>query len=571
MKLIIKQYLTSLRERGELDAILPDLLSQMGLRVFSRPSTGPRQYGVDIAAVGRLDNGTESVYLLSVKSGDLGRKDWNSGRSQDLQQSLDEILGVYIPTHLPTEYKDLPINICICIGGDIEQNVRLNISQYEEARSTDVIKFVEWDGDHLAGWIEKNFLEENLLPEGVRPLLRKSLALLDEPDSSFSHFAKLLQKFSEVETVTEKQELIVLRQMNVCLWILFSWARDTDNLESSFLAAERTLLYSWERAGKYLSRKSKVAESIRFAFYAAKNTYQMVQRGYFSKILPHTGIKHGLSAAVPSKNKLDINLILFEVLGRLALASIWTKWQLDAAYASQQRTDHLEQEIDLLSQHLKLLITNNPILFTPFKDDQAIDIFLAILFLSFFDGNEDDINIWLSQVLDKSLFSYQTHGPYPCIHRDYLTLLEHPEKSDDEYRHDATAGSILYPIIGLWAALLKNDDLYRKVQKAKEEHFSHSTFQFWYPDEETEKRWCKNDDLHGVTFSNVPIYQDADSFLNAVWDECDNTNSFNKLSCVQMGLWPLLLIACRHYRFPVPLHFTLGYRESKKPSSSEKK
>lgn len=128
MKLIIKQYLTSLRERGELDALLPDLLSQMGLNIISRPRIGNRQYGVDIAAVGQIDGNSERVYLLSVKPGDLGRKDWNSGVEQDMLPSLDEILTVYVPCHLPTEHKDKPISICICIGGDIKEEVRLNVT-----------------------------------------------------------------------------------------------------------------------------------------------------------------------------------------------------------------------------------------------------------------------------------------------------------------------------------------------------------------------------------------------------------------------------------------------------------
>ena len=50
MKLILKQYLSSLKERGELDAILPDLLSQLGLNVFSRPGRGTRQDGVDVGS-----------------------------------------------------------------------------------------------------------------------------------------------------------------------------------------------------------------------------------------------------------------------------------------------------------------------------------------------------------------------------------------------------------------------------------------------------------------------------------------------------------------------------------------
>jgi len=562
MKLIIKEYLSSLRERGELDVLLPDLLSQIGLRVFSRPGRGTRQYGVDIAAVGALQDGVEKVFLLSVKSGNLGRQDWDTG-VQSLRPSLNEIIDFYIPAHLPPEYKELPIDICICIGGDIDESIRPNLSQYTEQNSTDVLKIVEWDGDRLAAWIEKYFLQENLLAEGTRPLLRKSLALLDEPPASFRYFADLLKKVSAAEDTTDAQKLIALRQMNVCLWILFSWAREVDNLESSFLAAERTLLYAWDIAKSYFSKQSKVANAIKSSFLSTLVTYQIIRRAFFFKILPYVGIKHGLSTAVHSNNKIDINLKLFEVLGRLALAGIWTQWQLDTARAFQEKTEDFEQEIDRLSQNLKLLIINNPTLFTPVKDDQAIDISLAVLFLSPLKGNDEDIVFWLSQILDKAIFSYQAHGIYPCIHCDYPALLEHPERADEEYRQDATAGSLLYPMIGLWAALLNNEDLYKKVQKAKEEHFPHCTFQFWYPDKDTENHWCKNDDLHGATFSQVPIEQNADSFLVALWDECEHVNAFSELSCVKMGLWPLFLVASRHYRLPVPLDFTLEYRKSK--------
>ena len=44
MKLIIREYLAGLRERDELDALLPDLLSQMGLDVFSKPAVGGRHW-----------------------------------------------------------------------------------------------------------------------------------------------------------------------------------------------------------------------------------------------------------------------------------------------------------------------------------------------------------------------------------------------------------------------------------------------------------------------------------------------------------------------------------------------
>ena len=172
MKLIIREYLASLRERNELDALLPDLLSQMGLDVFSKPSIGGRQYGVDIAAIGRLDGGEETVYLFSVKSGDLNRTDWNGGSVQALRPSLDDILDTYIPTHLPVEHKDKPIEICLCFGGIIKETVRQDVTSYENRYTTEKIKFSEWNGEKLANYIEEYLLREELLPEKCRPLLR---------------------------------------------------------------------------------------------------------------------------------------------------------------------------------------------------------------------------------------------------------------------------------------------------------------------------------------------------------------------------------------------------------------
>ena len=70
MKLLFRNYLGSLREREELDAILPDLLSELGYTVYSRPQRGTAQAGVDIAAVGKDDDGERKLFLFSVKQGD---------------------------------------------------------------------------------------------------------------------------------------------------------------------------------------------------------------------------------------------------------------------------------------------------------------------------------------------------------------------------------------------------------------------------------------------------------------------------------------------------------------------
>jgi hypothetical protein len=79
MKLLLSDYVGSLKERGELDAILPDLLSELGFHVISRPAIGAVQRGVDIAAVRRDQDGERKLFLFSVKAGDLTRAEWDAG------------------------------------------------------------------------------------------------------------------------------------------------------------------------------------------------------------------------------------------------------------------------------------------------------------------------------------------------------------------------------------------------------------------------------------------------------------------------------------------------------------
>ena len=170
MRLVIRQYLETLKERGELDVMLPDLLSQMGLEVFLSPGIGTRQLGVDVAAVGSINGSEDTVYLFSIKSGDLSRKEWSSGNPQDLRPSIEEIVEQFIPQRMPPEHKLKPIEICLCFGGEVKEDVRPDVTAFEnkvESRESN-LKFSEWNGDRLADLIEKHFLREELLPRESR-------------------------------------------------------------------------------------------------------------------------------------------------------------------------------------------------------------------------------------------------------------------------------------------------------------------------------------------------------------------------------------------------------------------
>jgi hypothetical protein len=562
MKLIIKEYLSSLKERGELDAVLPDLLSQLGLNVYSRPGRGTRQDGVDVGAVGSLDGGPEKVYLFSIKPGDLTRRDWSSDSPQSLRPSLNQILDSYIPHRLPVEHRGKDIVICVAIGGDVQEQVRPDLTGYFAQNSKAKITFEEWNGDKLAAYIQSSFLREDLLTEQARSLLRKSLAMLDEPEVSYRHFAALVRVFSKVEKLNDTQRVTAIRQMSICLWILFAWAREAKNMESAYLASEFTLLHAWSIVRLYAGKDNKTARSVETAFYSIFTAYCQICSEFLGKnVLPYTDKPHAVSSAVHSSCSLDVNLKLFDLLGRLGVDGIWAYW--GALRCPDEEKDLKEarlREAQMYAEAVKALILHNPVLLLPAKDDQAIDILIAASLLVIDRNNCRFITDWLSEMLERAKLSYESNGKYPCVLEAYSDLLEHPKSTDSDYRENATVASILYPSIALWSALLDDEVTYGNVAAMKRDVLQHCTFQFWYPDDRSETHFYTDTDNHGAALANLAIDRPKEEFLVQVFGECEHSPHFKDLSAVKFGWWPLIVVACRHYRLPLPLHLLEGLR-----------
>lgn len=571
MKLIIREYLASLRERGELDAVLPDLLSQMGLNVFSRPARGTRQDGVDVAAVGKLDGGPEKVYLFSIKPGDLARKDWGGDAVQSLRPSLNEILDAYIPSRLPPEHKGKPVVICICVGGDIQEQLRPQVKGFIDQAEGKYpgVTFEEWNGDRLADLIQEHFLREDLLPDHARSRLRKALAMLDEPETAYRHFAALVSALSFTEGKKDAENLTAIRQIGICLWILFAWGRQAGNTEAVFRSAELAVLHGWKIVSIYTGKKSNVAEAVLDAFMAILATYQQVSGEFIQKnILPHVNKQHGLSSAVHGSCHLDINLRLFDVLGRLSIEGIWAYWGAKRFPEGDGR-QKAQRYYGACMSAITDFVSNNPALLLPATDDHVIDLSLAMLLLSTDTAYHGFVKDWLTEMAKRCRFAYQTHGDYSCVLGAYDELLEHPKKSDDAYRQNVTSGSVLYPMIALWAALFDADELYTAIQQFKADDLQHCNFQFWYPDEGSEQHFYTDSDSHGAVLSPVAVDRPKGEFLKQVFAECDQTPHFRELSANRSGLWPLVMIACRHYRLPLPLHFFDGFRKDRNAGERE--
>ena len=339
MKLLLKQYLASLKERDELDVVLPDILSEAGFTVISRPKRGTTQYGVDVAAVGpHPRTGEKALFLLSIKSGDLTRSDWDIGL-QALRPSLNEILDVYIPERVAKPYQGLPIFIALCFGGDIDEDVRPKVKGFiENNTKPNEIEFLEWNGDFLAEMIATGLLRERLFSKDVQSAFRKSVAFVDEPEVCLKYFTHFLIKLAGRGSKSRAERLRLARQIYIASWTVFVWCRDVDNLESAYRCSALACLWIWHISHPSFDGRSKATKDLMGVTNKAISLHKNVAMSFIAEhVEPYAGVRDGLAVTIHSSASVDINLALFEVVGRVAMYGLWLVQSRSGKFVSLNR------------------------------------------------------------------------------------------------------------------------------------------------------------------------------------------------------------------------------------------
>ena len=192
-----------------------------------------------------------------------------------------------------------------------------------------------------------------------------------------------MHHFAAVDTMNDAQRVTAIRQMSICLWILFAWAREAENTESAYRASEFTLLHAWNIVKLYAGKDTKTTRAVETAFFAIFSAYRQICSEFQAKnVLPYADKLHAVSSAVHGSCSLDINLKLFDLLGRLGTDGIWAYWgALRCSDEEKELREASLNETQMYAAAIRSLISNNPVLLLPAKDDHAIDIFIAALLL----------------------------------------------------------------------------------------------------------------------------------------------------------------------------------------------
>lgn len=547
---IVREFFRGLRERDELDVIVPELLTAMGFEVLSRPMVGTRQYGADVAAIGVDNDDIRKLFLFSIKRGDLNRQEWNGGSDQALRPSLDEIKDAYLRAVAP-EHVDLPVVICITIGGVVLENVQPLVNGYMADGRTDRIEYRVWSGDTLTRKVVDGALREEVFPDALRTMLRKAAALVEEPEASLRQFAQLLHR---VATDDSQEPIARVRILYLALWILTVWAREAGNLEAPYQASELVVLQSWEllwpevkaNNGRTLPASHALFEIVSLHLHIWDELYR-------EKILPHAFDQHALSFAVGSNESIDINLALFETAGRVAMGGLWRAWLHRPGGGGVPRL--IEKPVEPLisiASGLGMLPQRNPALFVPISEDQGIDVSLALMLLCMLPETRELARAWVQQTARAIMIAHSVGSRFPVTDRDYSTLIARSPSATNDIRKETTRASILLPLLAMVARALGELELVAEIGEFQTRQMAHCSLQVWVPNSRTEERLWRGDRQHGSSLGSLVVGADGAALMDSLKREVAANTSYPMLSTTELEHWPIFLLACRCYRLPPP-------------------
>ena len=549
MRIVLLEYLRMLRESGEFDALLPDLLLSMNIVPVSKAQVGVRQAGVDLAAVGDDENGVRTFWLFVLKRGDLGRRDWDT-TPQSVRQSLDEIKDVYLRNHISPEHVALPVRIVVSTTGDFKQDFEQQRVGYAGANTQPGRSYAYWNGDRIAALMEEHLLDEYALPPDARSELRRALALVGEPDYELEHFFALLELLLDgnidkaaVKEKTKRNFLRALRTTSLALGILCRWAAEESNLKSAVIACERTLLWTWDAIRlRGLTENPDIVS----AYVRVVGIYLNTTVEYVNKVQSHLYTKDALARYQPESALLTERV--FEEIGIIATIGL-----AHLMWGATCGDDKRQEDAEALASTLAAFLTTHRASGSPCYDGQSIDIALALMVL-FLTKHAEAAKTWLRELSGRLTFGFQSGRWFPISTDSFDDLVELQIDRNDVDMTKLKETSWMVPILAQWMATLEIEDAYANLVGLRLDALKDTTFQLWYPDDKTDDHLYRGSAHFESGIAEAPIdlpptAQEMRAMMKKTRDESPVKDRIVS-SAAKVGIGWLDFIACRHFRTP---------------------
>lgn len=558
MRLVIGEYLRCLRERDELDRLLPDLLVEMGYVPVARPQTGNRQFGVDLAARGKHPvDGKDELLLLVIKQGDIGRTEWSTG-IQSVRQSIYEIFDVYLRAHSEPEDQNRRIRIALVTNGEIKQTVLADwsgcVTDYQ-ARAT--IEF--WGMDKLAELVECHLFDEFVFRDEDRKQLRRALALSGDSEYDQLDLHQLFLRTLglkedgslQSQSKAEKELLKALRIVNLSAHIFSSWSSNDGDARQGIRAMERAMLWSWHRI--QLSDESSSSVAIVEAFSSLWLGYQATAKRYFEKIQGHCYVKDGLYGYY--SNGLEFSLVAFEQIGILSSIGLA---QLALTTSEVATVEAHQNNARVLADALANVIENNDICNSPCLDRHSNDITsgLTLLLLTGFAVHARQ---WLMKLVRNVDYAYKAKRYVPISTDSFDDLVEAGGWNDGHADERLMNMSWTLPTLAGWCVILGLDEQYKILARGSKEAYPEVCMQLWHPDAKIYDYLYFKQAQYASGATEAPIVlpselSDWQAHMLAIVNS-EQAKIAVTSPAAKAGILALDIVASRHFQTPIAPYF----------------
>lgn len=446
LRLVIKEFLTYLKEKDELDFLLHELLIQMGYTIDSIPKNGNRQYGVDIYARKRNE-----ICLFVIKQKNINRDVWD-GNKNSVRQSMNDIRDVYLPLIIKNVNNKI-INIIVATNGYLDEAVVPSWNGYIENNNEwrgYAINYSFWSIDTISQNILQYMLNEMLFNDEMQSLMRKALYFVEESDYASKFYEMIID--DHIERLTKslcnkknKESKKIISSLILSTQMIAYYSAEHDRYKISIMVTEYVLIKYWQ----FLLNNSLLGvDKWSMAVGDICVCYKKWNKLYYEKVWC---ICNDKDAFPEFETVIEQRVFLYETVGFLATFAFFelhNDWE-------NERNDIID---GILHTIIKVFNNYPQIYYPPYDNHIGI---ITIIYRLLLDAGDIDNT--------KSLLraqAYKVQGYYHLFHRfpapsDTFKEAINIEYCTSEVKDYVASG--FWGYILLWIAKLSCEDLYLKL------------------------------------------------------------------------------------------------------------
>lgn len=459
-KIIVREYLSTLKEDSELDYLFPILLNIMGYRIIQTPkeSKGQSQYGKDIIAIGKDKDGVKHKWYFELKGyADKDITQGNYSKTDGIRESIIEAKDTIFKDSAIPEFNDLPFKIVVVHNGILKTNMRDTFEGFISREFEDG-QFERWDIYYLTDLFSKYLFNEYLLSdEKSNRLLKKTLAFLDSPDNEFIEFKELVTiQFEKINNVKGRAFKKLFATLNLLSSIIFHYSKENNYLIPAKECSKFLILktWSWILKNRLYSKTPIINEfkkllKIQFQIFDA----------YFQKTYNIAKIENGLFFDSGTFFEfIGYPLRCFEYLDDIIYYSRLRATVFDSKHPERLKNKQKDLIIDL--------IENNTGFNRPLFDNHNIPIMQLFLFFSDQRYLRDKDVRFLYEFINNTVLNIMiekaSNNRLPELYNNVDATIEFfaSENRPEEY---TDSSSILLAILLEITVVFKSESLFNKI------------------------------------------------------------------------------------------------------------